>query len=75
MLQADLSGLTLSEDCILEVVDEKGSPLQRSQAKSQGSRVSLQLPAGLKSGNYWVRLYAAGPLSHELLREYALSVE
>jgi hypothetical protein len=74
-LQADLSGLTLSGECIVEVVDEKGSSVRRSQARSQGSRVSLQLPAGLESGHYWVRLYAAGPQNHELLREYALRVE
>jgi hypothetical protein len=73
-LEADLTGLQVSEAIRLEIVDTAGKLVWQSRAMPQGSRVALQVKPGLDPGAYWVRLYGAAPDS-ELLREYALRVQ
>jgi anti-sigma factor RsiW len=73
-LDADVAGLSLQSGCVVEIVDQRGTPAWHSQGKPQGARLTLQLRYGLREGRYWVRLYGPSP-EKELLREYALLVQ
>jgi hypothetical protein len=73
-LEADLAGLPIQRDCVMEVVDSLGKPAGQSQTGLEGSRLTMQLAAGLSAGRYWVRVYTPGA-EKELLREYALLIQ
>jgi len=74
LLKADLAGLPPQGLCELEVVNAKGVPLDRSQAKAIGTRLEVRVDEGLPAGQYWVRLYSPDSATTPL-REYALRVE
>lgn len=57
-----------------ELVNESGSLLWSSEAKSSNGKVTLTLPRITRSGRYYARLYSDGP-EHELLSEFPLQVE
>ena len=57
-----------------ELVDENGSTLWSSEAKSIDGKVRLTLPRMTHSGRYYARLYSNGP-EHDLLGEFPLEVQ
>ena len=57
-----------------EFVDENGSLLWSSEAKSSNGKVTLTLPRMTHSGHYYARLYSSGP-EHELLSEFPFNVQ
>ncbi|HXG32704.1 MAG TPA: hypothetical protein VNJ11_05020 [Bryobacteraceae bacterium] len=71
-LEADLTGLEVAGNLTLELVDSKGTPLERWAVTAEGNRVKA-VSRPLPPGRYWVRLYAAGT-TEELLREYGFEV-
>jgi hypothetical protein len=74
ILQADLSGLRPEFPCELEVVTDRGDRVLRSSATGDKEGVEVRLPAGLKAGQYWIRLYGAASAKAPI-REYSLRAE
>ncbi len=74
VLDADLAGLPPMASCDLQVVDVRGSQVERLEVSPEGERLKAELPRGLREGRYWVRIYSTSP-ANELVREYALTVE
>lgn len=71
-LVLDLTGLRLSSEYTLEIVDAGGHPAFQSSAAAQGNKLQVALAKGLAAGDYFVRVYAP---NRELLREYALTAQ
>jgi len=74
LLEADLAGLPQHGVWELRLVDSSGRPLRTLFAETQGTRLAVAVPKGLRKGAYWARLYARSARS-QLLREYVLRVE
>ncbi len=71
-LSLDTRGLPSVSRYALEVVDESARLQYESQATAEQSVVRASLPAGLRRGTYFIRLYSP---ARELLREYGLQVD
>ena len=71
-LSLDTEGLPPFSGYVLEVVDESARRQYQSQVKADQSVVRASLPAGLRRGTYFVRLYSP---AQELLREYGLQID
>jgi hypothetical protein len=71
-LSLDTQGLPSFSSYPLEVVDESARLQYESQVKVDQSVVRVSLPAGLRRGTYFIRLYSP---SRELLREYGLQID
>jgi hypothetical protein len=71
-LGLDTQGLPSFSDCALEVVDESARLQYQSHVKAEQSVVRASLPAGLRRGTYFIRLYSP---ARELLREYGLQID
>jgi hypothetical protein len=68
-LNLSLSGLETEGPLRIEVADAVGNIVRKTEATRSGEKATAKAE-GLKSGIYWVRLYAGT----ELLREYGLTV-
>ena len=71
-LSLDTQGLTSFSGYTLEVVDESARLQYQAQVTAEQSLVRVSLPAGLRRGTYFIRLYS--PV-RELLREYGLQID
>jgi hypothetical protein len=71
-LSLDTRGLPSLSRYALEVVDESARLQYESQLTADQSEVRASLPAGLRRGTYFIRLYSPG---RELLREYGLQID
>jgi len=71
-LSLDMQGLPSFPRYALEVVDESARRQYQSQVTADQSVVRASLPAGLRRGTYFIRLYSP---ERELLREYGLQVD
>jgi hypothetical protein len=71
-LNLDTQGLPSFSGYALEVVDESARLQYQSDVKAEQSAVRASLPAGLRRGTYFIRLYSP---SRELLREYGLQID
>lgn len=71
-LNLDIKGLPANPPYAVETVDARGQVQAQSTVTIADGRVKTSLPKGLRHGNYFIRLYSP---SHELLREYGLTVD
>jgi hypothetical protein len=71
-LTLDISGLTVSSDYRVEIVDERGQRMSNSHFAADPGKVTGSVPKGLRRGAYFMRLYSP---QNELLREYGLQVD
>jgi len=71
-LSLDSTGLPDFPTYQLEIVDASGAVQAQSSAKGSEGRVKTSLAKGLRSGNYFIRLYSP---SRDLLREYGLQID
>jgi hypothetical protein len=71
-LSLDTQGLPSFSRYAVEIIDESKQLQYESQVTAEKSVVRASLPAGLRRGTYFVRLYS--PL-RELLREYGLQID
>jgi hypothetical protein len=71
-LSLDTQGLPSFSGYALEVVDESARLQYQSHVKAEQSAVRASLPAGLRRGTYFIRLYSP---ARELLREYGLQID
>lgn len=67
-LTVDITGLAAANAYRIEVVDAAGKSVWSGEIPPAPGRLPARIEGGLKSGVYWVRLYAGG----ELLREFGL---
>jgi len=71
-LSLNTEGLPSFSSYPLEVVDDSGRLHYESHVTPEQSMARASLPAGLRRGTYFVRLYSP---SRELLREYGLQID
>jgi hypothetical protein len=71
-LSLDTEGLPSFPGYALEDVNESAQLQYQSQVTAEQSVVHASLPAGLRRGTYFVRLYSP---ARELLREYGLQID
>ena len=71
-LSLDTQGLPPLSAYVLEVVDESKHIQHESQVTADHSVARASLPAGLRRGTHFVRLYSP---TRELLREYGLQID
>jgi len=71
-LSLDITALPVFPTYQLETVDASGQVQAQSSAAALQGRVKTSLAKGLRSGNYFIRLYSP---TRELLREYGLQVD
>ena len=71
-LSLDITALPVFPTYQLDTVDASGQVQAQSSATASQGRVKTSLARGLRSGNYFIRLYSP---SRELLREYGLQVD
>ena len=71
-LSLNTLGLPSFSSYELEIVDDSARVQYQSHMTAQQSAVRATLPAGLRRGTYFVRLYSP---ARELLREYGLQID
>lgn len=71
-LALDISGLTVSSDYRVEIVNERGQRISDSRVVPHEGKVATSAPKGFRRGAYFIRLYSP---QNELLREYGLQVD
>ena len=71
-LAMDASGIGNGVRCRVEVVTASGESAWNGASNPEGGKLLARVPQGLRSGSYWVRLYAPGD---ELVREFGLRLD
>lgn len=71
-LALDAAGIGNSVRCRVEVVTVSGEKAWDGASNPQDGKLLALVPKGLRSGSYWVRLYASG---NELVREFGLRLD
>ena len=71
-LSLNTQGLPSFSGYELEIVDDSARLQYQSHMSAQQSAVRTTLPAGLRRGTYFIRLYSP---ARELLREYGLQID
>jgi len=71
-LALDAAGIGNGVRCRVEVVTLSGETAWDGASNPEDGKLLAHVPKGLRSGSYWVRLYAPGD---ELIREFSLRLD